>query len=224
MVDDTQLVGFKWICSAIDRHGPEHFVFGAEESHGYLAGTHVRDKDAAVAALLMAEQTATLAAEGRTPHELLDEFFCRFGCHEERTVNVMLPGASGMDRMKEIMATLRARPLASCGGLAVVRTRDQASLTTWTPGGSPEPYEGVKSDLVIFDLAGLPSAGTRTGGRFPPLGNAVAARPSGTEPKIKFYLFTAAEPCSAADLPAVKATLATRLDSMETELRALVGV
>ena len=224
LVDDTQLVGFKWICSAIDRHGPEHFVFGAEESHGYLAGTHVRDKDAAVAALLMAEQTATLAAEGRTPHELLDEFFCRFGCHEERTVNVMLPGASGMDRMKEIMATLRARPLASCGGLAVVRTRDQASLTTWTPGGSPEPYEGVKSDLVIFDLAGLPSAGTRTGGRFPPLGNAVAARPSGTEPKIKFYLFTAAEPCSAADLPAVKATLATRLDSMETELRALVGV
>ena len=224
LVDDTQLVGFKWICSAIDRHGPEHFVFGAEESHGYLAGTHVRDKDAAVAALLMAEQTATLAAEGRTPNELLDEFFCRFGCHEERTVNVMLPGASGMDRMKEIMATLRARPLASCGGLAVVRTRDQASLTTWTPGGSPETYEGVKSDLVIFDLAGLPSAGTRTGGRFHTLGNAVAARPSGTEPKIKFYLFTASEPCSAADLPAVKATLATRLDSMETELRALVGV
>jgi phosphomannomutase len=224
MVDDTQLVGFKWICSAIDRHGPEHFVFGTEESHGYLAGTHVRDKDAAVAALLMAEQTAALAAAGRTPHELLDELFCRFGCHQERTVNVMLPGASGMDRMKEIMATLRAKPLATCGGLDVVRTRDQASLTTWTSGGAPEPYEGVKSDLVIFDLAGLPDAGTRSGGRFPPLGNAVAARPSGTEPKIKFYLFTAAEPGTAAELPAAKESLRQRLDAMEADLRALVGV
>jgi phosphomannomutase len=223
-VDDTQLVGFKWICSAIDRHGPEHFVFGTEESHGYLAGTHVRDKDAAVAALLMAEQTATLAAAGRTPHELLDELFCRFGCHQERTVNVMLPGASGMDRMKEIMATLRSTPPAACGGLAVVRTRDQANLTTWTPGAAPEPYAGVTSDLVIFDLAGLPDAGTRTAGRFPALGNAVAARPSGTEPKIKFYLFTAAEPCSAADLPAIKTALGERLDAMEADLRALVGV
>jgi phosphoglucomutase/phosphomannomutase len=223
-VDDTQLVGFKWICSAIDCHGPANFVFGTEESHGYLAGTHVRDKDAAVAALLMAEQTAALAAAGRTPHELLDELFCRFGCHQERTLNVMLPGASGMDRMKEIMATLRAKPPARCGGLDVVRTRDQATLTTWTPGSSPEAYEGVKSDLVIFDLAGLPGAGTRSGGRFPALGNAVAARPSGTEPKIKFYLFAAAEPCPAADLPAAKAMLTKRLDAVEADLRAIVGV
>jgi phosphoglucomutase/phosphomannomutase len=223
-VDDTQLVGFKWICSAMDRHGPEHFVFGTEESHGYLSGTHVRDKDAAVAALLMAEQTAALAAQGRTPHELLDEMFCQFGCHQERTVNIMLPGASGMNRMQEIMATLRANPPTSCGGLDVVRTRDQASLTTWTPGGTPEPYDGVKSDLVMFDLAGLPDAGTRNGGRFPPLGNAVAARPSGTEPKIKFYLFTAAEPCVASDLADRKIMLQKRLDAMEADLRALVGV
>ena len=223
-VDDTQLVGFKWICSAIDRHGPDTFVFGTEESHGFVAGTHVRDKDAAVAALLMAEQTAALAAAGRTPHELLDDLYAKFGCHQERTVNVMLPGASGMDRMKEIMATLRAKPPTACGGLDVVRTRDQATLTTWTPGGTPEPYEGVKSDLVIFDLAGLPAAGTRSGGRFPALGNAVAARPSGTEPKIKFYLFAVAEPCPAADLPAAKAALTKRLDAIEADLRALVGV
>jgi phosphomannomutase len=223
-VDDTQLVGFKWICSAIDRHGPERFVFGTEESHGYLAGTHVRDKDAAVAALLMAEQTAALAAEGRTPHELLDELFCRFGCHQERTINVMLPGASGMDRMKEIMATLRAKPLAACGGREVVRIRDQASLTTWTPGGDPEAYDGVKSDLILFDLAGLPEAGSREGGRFPPLGNAVAARPSGTEPKIKFYLFAAAPPSSYADLPGIKESLRNQIDRMEADLRALVGV
>jgi phosphoglucomutase/phosphomannomutase len=122
------------------------------------------------------------------------------------------------------MATLRSKPPAACGGLAVVRTRDQANLTTWTPGAAPEPYAGVTSDLVIFDLAGLPDAGTRTAGRFPALGNAVAARPSGTEPKIKFYLFTAAEPCSAADLPAIKTARGERLGAMEADLRALVGV
>jgi phosphoglucomutase/phosphomannomutase len=224
LVDDAELVGFKWICSAIDRLGPEHFVFGTEESHGYLAGAHVRDKDASVAALLMAEQTAALKAAGLTPHEKLDELYGRHGCHQERQVSVMLPGATGMDRMKEIMAALRATPPRALAGLDVVRTRDQASLTTWTPGGTPEPFQGVKSDLVIFDLAGLEGAGTRPGGRFPALGNAVAARPSGTEPKIKFYLFAVAPPCPAENLPAVKRDLQHRLDAMERELRGLVGV
>jgi phosphoglucomutase/phosphomannomutase len=226
-VDDTQLVGFKWICSAIDRHGPERFVFGAEESHGYLSGTHVRDKDASVAALLMAELTARLAAAGRTPHEMLDELFCTHGCHLERQVSVMLPGASGMERMREIMGSLRAQPPRSLGGLAVVRTRDQGSLTTWTPGSAPVPYEGVKSDLVIFDLAGDRAATPATplaAGRFPALGNAVAARPSGTEPKIKFYLSAVAEPCGPAELASVKGAMAARLDAMEADLRGLVGV
>ena len=224
VVDDTELVGFKWICSAVDRLGPERFVFGCEESHGYLAGTHVRDKDASVAALLMSELTAALKAAGRTPHEKLDELYALHGCHQERQVSIMLPGATGMDRMKEIMATLRAKPPAAIGGLDVVRTRDQASLTTWTPGSKPVSYEGVKSDLVIFDLAGLPGAGSLLAdGRFPPLSNAAAARPSGTEPKIKFYLFAAAPPCSATELPAVKQSLQARLDALERDLRALVG-
>ena len=224
VVDDTELVGFKWICSAIDRLGPEHFVFGTEESHGYLAGTHVRDKDASVAALLMAEQAAALKAAGRTPHEKLDDLFVQHGCHQERQISIMLPGASGMDRMKEIMATLRATPPRALGGLDVVRTRDQASLTTWTPGVSPTTYAGVKSDLVIFDLAGLAGAGTLLGdGRFPPLSNAVAARPSGTEPKIKFYLFAAAAPGPAATLAATKTSLQERLDALERDLRGLVG-
>ena len=224
VADDTQLVGFKWICSAIDTRGPEHFVFGTEESHGYLAGTHVRDKDAAVAALLMAELTASLAAAGRTPHERLDDLFLAHGCHQERQVNVMLPGATGMDRMKEIMAALRSTPPTTLGGLAAVRTRDQARLQTWTPGAAPTTYPGVKSDVVLFDLTG-PGAGTLLpDGRFPPLSNAVAVRPSGTEPKIKFYLFAFAPPGSAAELDATKQRLQTQLDGMERDLRTLVGV
>jgi phosphoglucomutase/phosphomannomutase len=130
-----------------------------------------------------------------------------------------------MDRMKEIMATLRAKPPASFGGLDVVRTRDQASLTTWTPGGVPQTYEGVTGDLVIFDLAGLAGTGELLAdGRFPPLGNAVAVRPSGTEPKIKFYLFTVTPPCSAAELPAIKQALTERLDAFDRDLRRLAGV
>ena len=225
VADDRELVGFKWICAAVDRLGAERFVFGAEESHGYVAGTHVRDKDAAGAALLLAEQAAALKAAGRTIHENLDELFLRHGCHQERQINVMLPGASGMDRMKEIMAALRANPPRSFGGLDVVRTRDQSSLTTWTPGGRPAAYEGVQSDLVIFDLAGLPGAGAMLpDGRFPALGNAVAVRPSGTEPKIKFYLFAVAPPGPADALAATKSTLQSRLDALEKDLKALAGV
>jgi phosphoglucomutase/phosphomannomutase len=78
---------------------------------------------------------------------------------------------------------------------------------------------------VIFDLAGLPDAGTLLAdGRFPPLGNAIAARPSGTEPKIKFYLFAVAAPGPAADLPATTRALDGRLDAVEADLRALAGV
>ncbi|MFM9197349.1 MAG: phospho-sugar mutase, partial [Planctomycetia bacterium] len=126
---DTLQVGFKWIGQAIDQTGPEHFAFGCEESHGYLAGTHVRDKDASVAALLLAELAAALKARGTTLHEQLDTIFCTHGCHLERQVAITLPGAAGMDRMREIMAGLRSRPPAALGGLAVERVRDYGSLT-----------------------------------------------------------------------------------------------
>ena len=220
---DTLQVGFKWIGQAIDETGPDRFLFGCEESHGYLAGTHVRDKDASVAALLLSELTASLAAEGRTLHERLDQLFCQHGCHLERQVAITLPGASGMERMKEIMGGLRGSPPAALGGLDVVRTRDYASLTASTPATPPAAFPGAKGDLVIFDLAGLPDARVAAG-RFPPLGNAVAARPSGTEPKIKFYLFTAAAPCAASDLGGVKRSLEARLDALERDLRGLAGV
>ncbi|MFM8580327.1 MAG: phospho-sugar mutase, partial [Planctomycetaceae bacterium] len=113
------MVGFKYIGQVIDREGAQRFLLGCEESLGYLAGGYARDKDAAVAALLMAEQAAALKAVGRSPHELLDELFVKHGCHLERTINVMLPGATGMGRMKEIMAALRATPPKSFGGLDV---------------------------------------------------------------------------------------------------------
>ena len=227
---DTLQVGFKWIGQAIDQNGPEHFVFGCEESHGYLAGTHVRDKDASVAALLLAELAAALHAQGKTLHEQLDAIFCTHGCHLERQVAITLPGAAGMDRMREIMATLRSKPPAALGGLPVARVRDYGSLTTSTPGAVAVPFAGAKGDLVMFDLAepAAPAASLTVAevaaGRFPALANCVAARPSGTEPKIKFYLFAAAAPCGETQLAATKSALTQRLDALERDLRSLAGV
>src|SRR5262249_19343765 len=81
-------VGFKWIGQEIDDAGPEHFVFGCEESHGYLVGTHVRDKDAAVAGMLLAEFAALCVAEGKTLHEKLDALLWQYGYHAERQISI----------------------------------------------------------------------------------------------------------------------------------------
>ena len=97
------LTGFKWIGSEIDEVGPEKFVFGYEEAHGYLAGTYARDKDGAVAALLMAELAAECKAQGITLHEHLDKVYLQYGCHLEKTINITLPGADGVAQMKAIM-------------------------------------------------------------------------------------------------------------------------
>ena len=219
---DTLQVGFKWIGQAIDEIGPARFVFGCEESHGYLAGTHVRDKDASVAALLLAELAASLKAEGKTLHERLDEIFGHHGCHMERQVSVTLPGAAGMDRMRSIMAVLRKQPPTSLGSLPVVRIRDYDALTISSPGSPPMPFAGARGDLVMFDLGG--TAAEAGSGRLPAIGNCVAARPSGTEPKIKFYLFGVEPPCRREELDAAKGRLAARLDAMERNLRDLAGV
>ncbi len=230
-VTDWLQVGFKWIGEEIDRVGPERFLFGCEESHGYLAGAHVRDKDASVAALLLAELAAEAKVAGESLHDRLDRLFRLHGCHAERQVAVTLPGAAGMGRMREIMAALRQRPPERIAGLDVLRVRDYAALTVVEGGGAPSPFPGPdhvrkKGDAVMFDLAGVPAAEARPGAEnpFPSLSNAVAARPSGTEPKIKFYLFAAVTPAESADLPAAKARLDARLDAMERELEALVGV
>ena len=89
------LVGFKWIAQAIDQYGPELFIYGTEESHGYMAGSYVRDKDGAVASMLLCELAAKLKAAGQTLHEKLDVLFWQHGVHVEKTVSVQMPGSEG---------------------------------------------------------------------------------------------------------------------------------
>jgi phosphomannomutase len=198
------LVGFKWIAQTIDDVGPERFVFGCEESHGFLAGTHVRDKDAAVAAMLMAELAAQCKAAGQTLCEKLDSLFWQHGCHAERTISKTMPGSEGMAQMKALMARLRSQPPESLGGLRVVATRDYLNQVVLLPDGGRQPLEGPRDDLVIFDLEKA--------------GNYAAVRPSGTEPKVKFYNFAYEPAEQLANLDDAKAELEERLTAIESDL------
>jgi phosphomannomutase len=229
------LVGFKWIAQAIDQYGPDLFIYGTEESHGYMAGSYARDKDGAVASMLLCELAAKLKAAGQTLHEKLDALFWQHGAHAERTVSVQMPGSEGMERMKEVMAAFRANPPAEMGGDRVTQIRDyerqiiikcatgSASAEKGATGsasagqgntgkasGTEQPLAGPKGDLVFLDLATD--------------GNYVACRPSGTEPKIKFYMFAYTPPEQLANLDATKKQLDDRLSRMEADLRKFAGV
>jgi phosphomannomutase len=199
------LVGFKWIGGLMDEQGPERFVLGLEESHGYLVGQYARDKDGAVAAMLLSELAAAVKAEGQSLHEKLDALYWQYGYHVEKLVNQTMPGSEGMDRMKKLMARFREDPPQTLGGIEVRGVRDYLSGTVMV-AGDRQPLAGPTGDLVIFDLAAE--------------GNYVAARPSGTEPKVKFYMF-AYEPAEQLSLLEVtKSGLQERLDAVASDLAA----
>jgi phosphomannomutase len=204
------LVGFKYIGGEMDARGAADFVFAAEESYGFLAGDHVRDKDAAVASLLLAELAARLKARGRTLHEQLDELSRRYGCHSESQISVQLPGEQGMEAMKAVMARFRSNPPRELGNMNLARVRDYFCNTVTVPGREPAPLGGPKGDLVILDLEAS--------------GNYVAVRPSGTEPKVKFYMFAYDPPAASADLAAIKADQSARMKAFGTDLRKFAGV
>lgn len=200
------LVGFKWIAEVMDREGPDQFVFGTEESHGYLIGHYVRDKDGPVACLLMAELAAKLKSEGLSLHQRLDQLFQQHGLHLEHLINVQMEGSEGMAAMKQLMAKFRSSPPASLAGLPIAGIRDYQNGKTLHLDGSSEPLSGPTGDLVILDLAEE--------------GNYVAVRPSGTEPKVKFYIFTRLAPEKSSDLTVARKTLEDRIDQLEKDVRS----
>jgi len=199
------LVGFKYIGGVIEERDPEKFVLGAEESYGFLVGAHARDKDAAVASMLLAEIAARAKADGLSLDEKLDALFRRYGCHAEKTISQRMPGAQGMDDMKALMARFRADPPKTLGGISVARTRDyKDNVVIDAASRRSAPLAGPTGDLVILDLAAE--------------GNYVAVRPSGTEPQIKLYMFAYQPPGDISDLSETKTELAGRLQAMEADL------
>ncbi len=197
-------VGFKYIGGAIDEAGPAGFVFGAEESHGYLAGTYARDKDAAVAAMLLAELAAQVKVAGQSLHDKLDALYWQYGYHAESQISVVMPGSDGMRQMAALMARFRGDSPRHLAGLAVKRVRDYQNLVELTPDGQPKAFDGPRGDMVMIDLAAE--------------GTYVAVRPSGTEPKVKFYMFTYEPAEQLADLEDTKAEHTARLEALGRDL------
>jgi phosphoglucomutase/phosphomannomutase len=199
-------VGFKYIGGIIDEMGPERFVFGTEESHGYLAGTYARDKDAAVAAMLLAELAAQVKAAGQTLNEKLDSLYWQFGYHAESQISVTMPGSQGMQQMAALMARFRTDPPCELAGLRVARVRDYLQLIEFQPRETPHAFQGPVGDMVMLELDAE--------------GAYVAVRPSGTEPKVKYYMFSYEPAEQLANLDNTKVEHKARLIAIASDLTA----
>ncbi len=191
-VDDL-LVGFKFIAQVIGGlDDPSRFVFAAEESLGYLAGDFVRDKDAAIGALLVCEMASRLKDRGATVPMYLDELYREFGYYRNALLLVELPGSAGRDVMTEVMLGLRADPPSSLAGMAVTAMDDRLDEAA----RAPDAYRmGGSADIVTLYL----SDDRRT---------RVTVRPSGTEPKLKIYVQHHAP--AGTSLDATKAVVDTK--------------
>ena len=164
------LTGFKWIGDQIakleEKGEEERFIFGFEESYGYLAGSYVRDKDAIIGAMLICEMAAYYRSIGSSVKQRLEEIYAEYGRYLNKVDSFEFPGLSGMDKMSGIMSGLRSEPPAEIAGHAVTAVRDYQK---------PEETGLPKANVLIYDLEG---------------GSTVVVRPSGTEPKIKTYFTT----------------------------------
>ena len=174
------LTGFKWIgdqIAQLEAAGQvERFIFGFEESYGYLAGSYVRDKDAIVGSMLICEMAAYYRSIGSSIKEELERIYSTFGRYLNQVDSFEFPGLSGMDKMVGIMQQLRAQPPVEIAGYPVVTVEDYKLRTkTDVKTGEVTPIELPASNVLIYRLEG---------------GASVVVRPSGTEPKIKTYFTT----------------------------------
>lgn len=164
------LTGFKWIGDQIARLEAagevDRFIFGFEESYGYLAGPYVRDKDAIIGSMLICEMAAYYRSIGSSIKERMEQIYAQYGRYLNKVDSFEFPGLSGMDKMAAIMDGLRKRPITELAGIAVVKTQDfEKAEETGLPA----------ANILTYALAD---------------GSTVIVRPSGTEPKIKIYFTT----------------------------------
>lgn len=196
------LTGFKFIgekMKEFEQTGEHTYLFGFEESYGYLAGTHARDKDAVVASMLTAEMAAWYKMRGMSLYQGLCELYRKYGTYRERLLSLTLEGADGLEKISRIMTNIRANPPKQVAGLDVIKVADydRNTVTDLLTGAVTET--GLpKSNVLVFDLQ---------------QDTWVAMRPSGTEPKIKFYFGTKAENVEVAE---------ARLGQMELEMKQII--
>lgn len=174
------LTGFKFIGEKIkewEKSGEYTFMFGYEESYGYLSGTHARDKDAVVAAMLFAEMACFYESIGSSVYKRLIEIFEKFGYYVEKSVSIFYSGLDGMDKMKNIMDFARNKNLDSIAGVKVIAKNDLSASVKTYADGKTETINLPKTNAIKWNLDG---------------GDWICVRPSGTEPKLKIYVATKA--------------------------------
>ena len=192
------LTGFKFIGEVIKNHeatGEGSYIFGFEESYGYLKGTYARDKDAVVATMLICEMTAYYHAKGMTLYDALEGLYAKYGFCLERNVEIYMDGVDGPAKMAALLDGMRENTPTELGGVKVVTFGDYAKQTfTTVATGEKVSTELPASNVLSFKLEN---------------GDVVIVRPSGTEPKVKFYFMVSAadQEMALANIEAYKKTL-----------------
>lgn len=199
------LTGFKWIADIIrKREGEATFIGGGEESYGYMIGDFVRDKDAVASAVMLAETAAYAKSMGSSFYEMLVDVYAKFGFYLEKLVSLKREGMKGQEEIAQMMQDFRTKTPATIAGEKVMEVRDyQSSEKRYTEDGRVEAIDLPQSNVVQFVTD---------------KGSKITARPSGTEPKIKFYVSVKDQLNDAADFPVMKADLERRIDSITKEL------
>ena len=197
------LTGFKFIGEKIkewEGNGHRTFMFGFEESYGYLRGTHSRDKDAVVAAMLAAELACYQKAHGKTVYDRLKELWDKYGYFTETSKSLTFKGLDGMEKMASIMEKLRKNAPVSLGGMDVKSVSDYSSSVKLYKDGKKELINLPKANVLKYDLGGDMWA---------------CVRPSGTEPKLKIYVSTVAD--NAEESRALNKKIQEELEKEATE-------
>lgn len=201
----TSLTGFKWIAKMIVDFPNQHFIGGGEESFGYMVGDFVRDKDAVTSTLLACEIACQAKANGSSFYRELLQCYVDFGCYRERLVSLVKKGMDGAREIADMMKQLKENPLESLDGSPVVRVDDYNDASSLdTRSGKITAIDLPKSNVLVYTTAD----GTR-----------LAARPSGTEPKIKFYVSVNAPLGKTEDYPAVHSELEAKIDRVLAPLK-----
>jgi phosphoglucomutase len=199
------LTGFKFIAELIrNKEGHEKFIGGGEESYGYLIGDFVRDKDAVASCVMIAEAVAWARAQNMSAFDLLLKIYNEFGFYQEKLVSMTKKGKAGAEEIQEMMSTIRKKTPATLGGSAVITVLDyQEGMETNLKEGKQATLDFPKSNVLQFLTAD---------------GSKVSLRPSGTEPKIKFYFSARISLTEIENYDAKLREITEKLDQMEKDL------
>jgi phosphoglucomutase len=198
--------GFKWIAEIIRKNeGVKKYIGGGEESYGFLAGDFVRDKDAVSACALFAEIAAWAKDHGRTIYQLLEEIYLEYGYSKEVGISLVRKGKEGADEIETMMKKFRTHPMTSLGGSPVTLIKDFAKL---------EAADYVRNEQIALEMPTTSNVIQY----FTEEGTKLSIRPSGTEPKIKFYIEVRGAVKSREELPQAEAEANLKINAIRQEL------